>query len=120
MKRVFVLDDNLELLDIMERILKPDYIVYLKPNTENVMDDLRSFKPDLIILDHSIGDINSTKLMGELKSLDPLIKAPVILFSAHIKLPQLATDLGADGYIEKPSPISYIREYIKNAFDKQC
>lgn len=118
MKRVFVLDDNLELLDIMERILKPDYTVFLKPNTDKVMDDLISFKPHLIILDHSIGDMNSGKLLNELKSSDCHVNVPVILFSAHIKLPELAASIGADGYIEKPSPISYIREYIKNIFDK--
>lgn len=118
MKRVFVLDDNIELLDIMERILKPDYSVFLKPNTENVIEDLKIFKPHLIILDHSIGDVNSTTLLKELKEADPGIKTPVILFSAHIKLPELAADLGADGYIEKPSPIAYIRDYIRNALEK--
>lgn len=119
MKRIFVMDDNIELLEIMERVLKQDYIIFLKPDTDNVVEEIDAFKPDLIILDHSIGDMNSSRVMNELRAINPNFSIPVILFSAHIHLSELATEMGVDGYIEKPSAISHIREYVKNIIDKK-
>lgn len=113
MKKIFILDDNEELLDIMKRILQKEYVVYLKSDSENILREIASFQPDVILLDHYIGNENSGTIIEGLKNSDPSFSTPIILFSAHPQLKQTALTTGAIGYIEKPSEISYIRSYIK-------
>lgn len=116
MKKIFILDDNDELLDIMNRVLGKDYQLLLKNDSNAVADDIFSFQPDLIVLDHTIGEINSADIIKELRHRQTPFSIPVILFSAHLKLDELATNIGAQGYIEKPTEIMYIRSYIKSFF----
>jgi DNA-binding response OmpR family regulator len=114
MKKIFILDDNEELLDIMDRLLNKDYILRLKSDSSEVVSDIFTFQPDLIVLDHTIGETNSGEVIKELKKQQASFCIPVILFSAHFHLNELANNVGAQGYIEKPSDITHIREYIKS------
>src|SRR5262245_32660730 len=99
MKKIFILDDNGELLDILERLLAKDYILRLKSESTGVVDDILGFEPDLIILDHTIGEVNSTEVVKELKQRVIPFVTPVILFSAHIHIGDVASNIGAQGYI---------------------
>ena len=114
MKKIFILDDNEELLDIMNRLLGKEYQLLLKHDSQDVADDIFSFQPDLIVLDHTIGEISSADIIRELRTRQSAFSIPVILFSAHLRLSELAETLGAQGYIEKPTEITYIRNYIKS------
>ena len=118
MKKIFILDDNEELLEIMQRLLSQDYLVQCSTDTENIIQQITDFNPHLLLLDHSIGEVNSGDILGRLKLNTPF-KAPVILFSAHPLLADVATLLGADGYIDKPSDINHIRNYIKDVLRKK-
>lgn len=113
MKRVFILDDNEELLEIMTRLLKKEFEVMCSTETDHIDERIISFKPDILILDHTIGEVNSGDIIGKLKIADPHFGAPVILFSAHPQLENIMTTVGANGFIDKPSDISHIRNYIR-------
>lgn len=119
MKRLFILDDNEELLEIMEKILSKEYTLMLKKETDFIVDHIISFRPDLVILDHTIGEESSAKVIVELKSNDQFHKVPIVLFSAHLELAKLSTAMGADGYIEKPCGIAEMRQYIKAFFEQK-
>ena len=117
MKRVFILDDNEELLEIMTRLLKKDFEVMCSTETDHIDERIITFKPDILILDHTIGEINSGDIIGKLKVSDPSFGAPVILFSAHPQLENIMNAVGADGFIDKPSDISHIRNYIRQKLE---
>lgn len=118
MKKIFILDDNEELLDIMERIFRKDYIINFKSDSENIVEEINDFDPDVILLDHYIGNINSTNIIMELKKCRKDFSTPIVLFSAHPQLKETAMQTGAVGFIEKPSDITYIRNYIKQVLEK--
>ncbi len=113
MKRIFILDDNEELLEIVTRLLKKEFEIISSADTENIIVRITAFDPDVLILDHSIGELNSTEIIARLKVHSPAFNKPVILFSAHPQLADIAAVVGADGYIDKPSDISHIRNYIR-------
>ena len=117
MKKIFVLDDNQELLDIVSHVLGKSYELYLKDDTENIIEEIRSFQPDLIILDHYIGVHSSTEIIAALRADNPEMTTPIILFSAHPNLGERATEVGAAGYIVKPSNISFIRDYVNKILE---
>ncbi|MDB5202857.1 MAG: hypothetical protein JWQ27_2266 [Ferruginibacter sp.] len=116
MKKLFILDDNEELLEITQLILGKDYIVYAKPSAESIAEELRNFQPDLMLIDHFVGDHNSEEIMHHIQHAIPNFSVPFILFSASHDISEKAAKLGAAGFIEKPSSISYIKEYIKKFF----
>lgn len=116
MKRLFILDDNEELLEIMNKVLSKEYELLLRTETDSIVEHILSFQPDLVILDHTIGEESSASVIQDLKSNNQFNRVPIILFSAHLELSRLAKNMGADGYIEKPCGIAEIRQYIKSFF----
>lgn len=79
--------------------------------------DIHSFSPDLIILDHWLGNELGGDLCLKLKSDNLTKKIPVILISAIPNLAKIAKDSCADGYLAKPFDldilISTIIKFVK-------
>lgn len=118
MKKIFHLDDNAELVEITEIILGKDYEFRSRSVVEGIAGELRHFNPDLILIDHFIGDINSEELLKDIHTSIPGFAIPFILYSASYDIEEKAKKLGAAGYIEKPASIKYIKEYIDDFFKK--
>lgn len=116
-KKIFILDDNEELLEIMRYLLARDYSVMCSAETDNIVEEITGFGPDLLLLDHSVGHMNSADIMAKLRS-NKSFAGPVVLFSAHPRLSDMAMVIGADGYIDKPSDIKHIRNYISSILDR--
>lgn len=116
MKKIFHLDDNPELIEITRITLGKDYVVQSQSSVENLAEHLRNFNPDLILIDHFIGDSRSTDIIKEMQNSIPGFAVPFILYSASYDIEERAARLGAAGFIEKPSSIQYIKEYIRRFF----
>ena len=117
MKKIFHLDDNAELVEITEIILGKEYEMRSRSTVEGIAGELRQFNPDLILIDHFIGEINSEELLKDIHTAIPGFSIPFILYSASYDIEEKAKKLGAAGFIEKPSSIKYIKNYIHNFFD---
>lgn len=116
MKKIFILDDNQDFLDILQLLLKPKFIVECKMDNINLDEALKTFNPDLMIIDHFIGVVLAENVLNTLRESIPGLNFPIILFSASSNLKEKAERIGAAGFIEKPSSIDYIRKYIDNIF----
>lgn len=112
-KRILILDDDEETLDLLARMLHKKYQVVAERNPSKLMDSLENFQPDLIIIDHFIGDGNSRDVITEFRKNTAFRNIPIIIHSAHEQIEQLAQSVNAAGYIRKPSGIAEIRSYIK-------
>jgi DNA-binding response OmpR family regulator len=112
MKKIFIADDNQDLLELMHTIFHRDYLVSCCSNAENVFLKIHEFEPDLVILDNFLGDINAETLIEKLKKKDSLFSIPFLLFSAHPSIKKIAAKLGADGYIEKPFTVKDVKSYV--------
>jgi DNA-binding NtrC family response regulator len=117
MKKIFILDDNEDFLDIIQLVLQDNYIVTCKQNPQEIEAALVAFKPDLLIIDHFIGHILAENVLNNLKQSMPGFNIPFILFSAASDIKEKAERLGAAGYIEKPFSIDHIRNYIAEFFN---
>jgi two-component system, OmpR family, response regulator VicR len=116
MKKVFILDDNEELLDIMDRILSPQFKVNVCNDRGSAMTKISKFMPDMIILDYFVGNNTADDIVQQLQESDLASSVPVVLFSASPEIEKVANRLGVAGFLEKPSSISKIRAYIENVF----
>ncbi|RYD83162.1 MAG: response regulator [Sphingobacteriales bacterium] len=118
MKKIFHIDDNEELVEITEIILGKDYEVRSRSTVEGIAGELRNFNPDLILIDHFIGELNSEEILKDIHTEIPDFSIPVVLYSASYDIEEKARKLGASGFIEKPSSIQYIKDYISQFFNK--
>jgi DNA-binding NtrC family response regulator len=116
MKKIFILDDDLDLTAILQSILSKNYEIKISLTAKNICEQIEQFKPDLLIIDHFIGLDNSGAILDKLQNAIPGFSIPFILFSATHDIEDKARKLGTEGFIEKPASITYIRNYIDNFF----
>ena len=114
-KRIFILDDEEEILELLEQILGNQYIVFTKSNTLGLEQDLLAFKPHVIMIDHFMGDKTSKDILTQ--ALGLLDNVPVILHSAHEEIEKLSMETKVAAYIRKPSGIKEIRARVASVLE---
>lgn len=110
MKRILHLDDDEEIIFIVQHVLGKKYILRSLTHPPTIDTEIADFRPDLVITD------NFSSLMEEGSMLLQYAEesgTPVILFSALPDVAERASQLGLEGYIEKPASINHIREYVE-------
>jgi DNA-binding response OmpR family regulator len=115
-KRVLIVDDDLDILQICTIVLKrKGYAVSTLNNSNQIIENVRVYKPDVIIMDNWIpgpGGIESTRM---LKNETELQSIPVIFFSANSNVSQLAEEAKADYYLQKPFDIGELEGIVNQA-----
>ena len=112
-KRVLLLEDNKESLDLIEEILTEEgYHVIAFDHYESV-DHIIDFAPELILLDIRLSDGYGHLLCEDLKN-DPKTKnTPVILVSGAGNLEKIARDCRADDFLSKPFDLVDLVQMVK-------
>jgi DNA-binding response OmpR family regulator len=101
-KRILILDDNRDILDIVTEALSYEQFEVLDISLgSKLFDAVRDFKPDLVLLDHRLSDAKGSDLCRELKQMPEYKHIPVIIFSAYINAGD-ALSSDCDGYLYKP------------------
>lgn len=114
MKKILIVDDDLETLDLLDRILRKNFSIKTVSSADTLSSDLYSYQPDLIIIDHFIGFQTSNEIITTFKTQEQFKHIPVIIHSGHEQIENIARDTNADGFIKKPASITYIRTYIEH------
>ena len=105
MKKILVVDDEKDLLDLVKRILtRGGFEVITASDGEEGLAKVYSEAPNLMILDINMPGMNGWEVCGKIRG-DPLYKhLPIIMLTVRKKKEdQLkGLDLGGDEYITKP------------------
>src|SRR5665647_3407343 len=90
MMKVLVADDDAAILEVVEVILKhQEFKIKSRIQAKDILQQVKSFKPDVILLDVNLSGHDGMEICKQLKSAESSCKhIPVILFSA---LPGLKT-----------------------------
>lgn len=122
MKKILIIDDNYDLVqNTMLFLNEHDYDVKTAYSGNEGMKAILNYKPDLILCDIMLPDINGYKILGELKKLDLLIPPIIIFITAKTQRSDLrkGMTLGADDYITKPFTFEELLEAINTQFKKR-
>ncbi|MGN6532945.1 MAG: response regulator [Ginsengibacter sp.] len=113
-KKVFIFDDNEELLELCTIILQ-DIGCEIKTSvtSNNIEQQVMEFLPDMIFMDNWLPDISGIEATKILKANKHLQSIPVIYFSANNNIGALAKEAGADDFLEKPFDISAFEKIVK-------
>jgi len=112
-KKVFVFDDNADILDLCTIILEDaGYEIKTSSTSNHIIDQVTAYIPDIIFMDNWLPDVGGIDATRELKQHETLKNIPVIYFSANNDVESLAKQAGADDYLSKPFDIHELEQII--------
>jgi DNA-binding response OmpR family regulator len=119
MKKILVVDDDVDILTVVELILtRNNYLVEAISKWQYLAYSIQFFKPDLIILDISLGSADGREICKQLKSANETQNIPVILFSAFQKYIENLNDCYPDAIIPKPFETKQLVDIVNKTLSK--
>lgn len=118
-KKVFIFDDNTDILDLCTLILEDaGYEIKTSATSNAIVEQVSAYMPDLIFMDNWLPDVGGIEATQSLKSHPDLKHIPVIYFSANNDVSQLAQKAGADSFLSKPFDIQALEEMVSQHIGK--
>lgn len=117
MKKILILDDDLDLLEIMDYLLTDaGYVTLLLSKGDHIKAHIGEFCPDLILMDVMLATMDGREICKALKA-DPLYKTPVILISGTHNLSQVMFQTGApNDFLPKPFDLDHLLNKVSEQF----
>jgi len=116
---ILVVDDEPDIRDLLKEILEDEgFDVTVAENATSAQEARRNRRPDLILLDIWMPDMDGITLLKEW-SEGELLPCPVIMMSGHgtVETAVEATRLGAYDFIEKPLSMNKLLLTVKRALE---
>ena len=120
--RILSIEDDPEMRGLLQLILerKGHHVIGVKRG-ELGMELLKSLKPDVLLLDLMLPDIDGWEIYREMKADVELSTVPVIVISARDQTQDAAAGyyvVGDDRYLEKPFEIDDLLKTVYEVLDK--
>ena len=103
--RILVVDDNHDIVSIVESWLKAnDYEVYTAYSGEEGLEKSKLLKPDAVILDIMMPDIDGASVAAEMKKDPGTHQIPIIFLTGAVKSSELPKNniVGGQYFLAKP------------------
>lgn len=114
MKKVLIVDDDLENLQVVADMLRSEFQPFTASNgREGILAAVRE-QPDLILLDVNMPEMDGFDVCRRLREQPATRQIPIIMLTTASSLDSRVKglDLGADDYITKPFQIRELRARI--------
>ena len=113
---ILIVEDNADMRSFLKALLEQDYFFHSANNGREGFEKAKEIKPDLILSDVMMPEMDGYEFTGKIKTDDELKGIPVILLTAKadvlMKVEGLET--GADDYLSKPFNSKELRARIKS------
>jgi two-component system OmpR family response regulator len=123
-KRILVVDDDPKILELYEDLLGRDERFHIKTASTGYDAGLltEAFRPQLIILDYMLPDINGTVVCQRLRSNPDLADTKVLCISGVINPDEVKQlmDAGANGFLKKPFQITELMERLNDLLELEA
>ena len=106
MKRITVLlaDDHSLVAEGLKRLLEPEFdLVGVVEDGRKLLASARELRPDVIVSDITMPELNGVEALEELKKDDPDVRVVFLTMQQHVAYARQAMEAGALGYILKHS-----------------
>ena len=116
MKSLFVVEDNDAIRKLFTTILKKQgYIVMSFSDGQSAINEIQNLKPDLLILDILLPDINGTELISKIRSIPHCKDIPAIAVTgfATEQDENRFIEAGFNSYLSKPIDTVKFCEVVK-------
>ncbi|PTS92379.1 response regulator [Pedobacter sp. HMWF019] len=115
MKKILVLDDNPDILEIITILLELEgYEIRTMENGHEIHYQIKNFQPDLLIIDVMLGDLDGRDLCNVLKQNFATSSMPIIMISAShdLNLKNKKRACKPDDFLAKPFDIQSLIDKV--------
>jgi PAS domain S-box-containing protein len=113
--RILVVDDEVGPRESLRMILKPAYDIKTAESARMALAELGDFRPDLVILDIKMPEIDGLEVLRRIKRTDPSIEVVMITAYASLETVKLALSHGAFEYLIKPFSRQDLEDVVRRA-----
>ena len=119
--KLLIVEDNLELLMLMQQLLKTTYRVYIARNGKEALKVIAEKELDLIISDVMMPEMDGLELTRTIKADPNYNHLPIMLLTAKTQDEdeQQALQIGADEYLRKPFRLADLKLRIDNIIENR-
>lgn len=114
MKKILIVEDTEDGMDIMTRSLEKDYLIVQAYNGKEALEKTVSEKPDLILMDISLPILDGLSVTRRIRSMPDIEDTPIVAISAGA-MPHNVKDAfaaGCNDFIAKPVRPALLREKV--------
>lgn len=102
---ILYVEDNPDNRMLVRRILlSEDYTLLEATNAAEALETLKTAKPDLILMDINMPDMDGYTLTAKIKKMPGFERMPILALTANVMRgdKEKVLEAGCDGYIQKP------------------
>lgn len=117
MSKILIVEDNEFNRDMLSRrLMRRGYEVLIAEDGNRGIQAARTVKPDIILMDVSLPDIDGLELTRQLKADELTRRIPIIVITAHAMVGDRQQSLaaGADDYHMKPVELATLLTQIES------
>lgn len=119
-KTILLIDDEVDLQQLVKIALKSKgYRVETADDGLDGLEKLKTFSPDLIILDMNMPRMGGLEFYRRISDANNQPKYPVLVLTARANLEYLFKEFNIDGFIPKPFEIDHLLETVESIIQKQ-
>lgn len=118
MIKLLVVDDEIEICEFLKSFFEErNYNVVCANSGEQALEQVKSEKPNVVLLDIKMPGIDGVQTLREIKAKYP--KTKVIMVTAIETRDKIeeCLRLGADNYITKPLSLEYLENDVKEKIE---
>jgi CheY-like chemotaxis protein len=103
MKKVLIVDNDLDVLDVLNQIFEYyGFEVKSVMDIDNIFPLIAEYQPDIVLMDYILNGINGGEICHQIKVNTETSHIPVVIVSAYTKVLQSLGYYGCDAFIPKP------------------
>jgi len=118
---VYVEDNPDNRLLVKRILLAEDYSLLEAIDGKDALNVLRTARPDLILMDINMPDMDGYTLTAKIKSLPGFERIPILALIANVMRgdKERTLEAGCDGYIQKPLDIDQLTREIEKFISRR-
>ncbi|MBW4888104.1 response regulator [Mucilaginibacter sp. HMF5004] len=119
LKKILILDDNEDILEMVkEAMLSEGYDAESISATNDIIQSVKEYGPDLVLIDYLLPGINGGELCHHIKTNPETAHIPVVMLSAYPRVLASLGNYGSDAFIAKPFSLEELTGTVKGLLDK--
>lgn len=115
-RKILIVDDDPKIVELLEDVFRSDERMEVSSASTGYDAGLLTerLKPDLIILDYMLPDVNGNVVCERIRSNGDLVATKILLVSGVINQSEVQAllDAGADAFVQKPFKIADLSERV--------
>lgn len=119
--RVLIVEDQFTVASYYQMVLKMAGMdAQIAAKSGSVLEQVREFHPDLILMDTFMAEINTADLARVIRQIDEFVSIPIIFLSSEDDFGKRieALDLGGDDLLTKPIKASHLKAVVRSRLER--